>query len=150
MIEAHIFRRVKNGIEFLLLKRNETQIYGGLWQMVNGKIHDGETAYQTAIREIKEETNLTPMKLWVAPNVNSFYSHEKNFISMLPVFAALVDENSLCKISDEHNDFKWVNSEEAKKFLAWVGQRNSVDIINQYFINEMNFLNFIEIPLSSK
>ncbi len=147
MIEAHIFREVKNGLEFLLLKRNENQIYPGLWQMVTGKMKDGETAHQTALREIKEETSLKPSKLWVVPNVDSFYSHENNYISMMPVFAALVDNNSSCKISDEHCDYKWVNPEEAKKLLAWVGQRTSVDIITQYFTKEINFLNFIEIRL---
>ena len=147
MIEAHIFREVKNGIEFLLLKRNENQIYPGLWQMVTGKIKDGETAYQTALREIKEETSLKPVKLWVVPNVNSFYSHENDHISMLPVFAALVQNGSSVKISDEHCDFKWVNPEESKKLLAWVGQRNSVDIITRYFTKEINFLNFVEIEL---
>jgi dATP pyrophosphohydrolase len=145
MIEAHIFREVKNGIEFLLLKRNNNQIYPGLWQMVTGKIKDGETACQTALREIKEEASLRPVKLWVVPNVNSFYSHENDHISMLPVFAALVQNGSFVKISDEHCDFKWVNPEEAKKLLAWVGQRNSVDIITRYFTKEINFLNFIEI-----
>ena len=65
----------------------------------------------------------------------------------MPVFAALVDNNSSVKISDEHCDYKWVNPEEAKKLLAWVGQRNSVDIITQYFTKEIHFLNFIEIPL---
>ena len=79
MIESHIFREVKNGIEFLLLKRSDNQIYGGLWQMVTGKIKEGEKAYQTALREIEEETCLKPIKLWVVPNVNSFYSHENNY-----------------------------------------------------------------------
>ncbi len=136
MIEAHIFREVKNGIEFLLLKRNENQIYPGLWQMVTGKMKDGETAYQSALREIKEETSLTPAKFWVVPNVDSFYSHENNYISMMPVFAALVDHNSSVKISDEHCDYKWVNPEEAKKLLVWVGQRNSVDIISNILLKK--------------
>ena len=35
----------------------------GLWQMVTGKMKDGETAYQTALREIKEETTLKPDKV---------------------------------------------------------------------------------------
>ena len=58
LIEAHIFRKTKNGIELLLLKRSETEIYPGLWQMVSGKIQVNEKAYQTALREIKEETGL--------------------------------------------------------------------------------------------
>jgi dihydroneopterin triphosphate diphosphatase len=145
MIEAHIFKEVPGGIEFLLLKRNEAEIYPGLWQMVTGKIKEGETAYQTALREIKEETGYIPDKIWVAPNVNSFYSHEKNFISLLPVFAAKINPVSDPVICEEHSECKWVEPAEARKLLAWVGQRNSIDIITQYFTEEINFLNFIEI-----
>ena len=68
---------------------------------------------------------------------------------MLPVFAALVDMNSEAKISYEHCDCRWVTPDEAKNLLAWPGQRNSVDIITQYFTKEINFLNFIEIQLST-
>ena len=73
MIEAHIFRETENGIEFLLLKRASNQIYPGIWQMVTGKIEGEEKAHQTALREIKEETGLLPVQLWVAPTINSFY-----------------------------------------------------------------------------
>ncbi len=147
LVEAHVFRKSKNGIEFLLLRRAQTEIYPGLWQMVSGKIHKGEKAFEAALREIKEETGLTPAKFWAAPNVNSFYDSDKDNISMLPVFAALVDGESEVVISHEHTDFKWVNPQEAKKMLAWKGQRDSVDIITGYFMNEINFLNFVEIKL---
>jgi len=147
MVEAHIFRIKKDRIEFLLLKRSENEIYPGLWQMVSGSIHDGETAYQTALREILEETNLKPKKLWVVPNINSFYSPEKNYISMLPVFTAQVDYNAKVTISNEHTEFVWVTKEKAKKMLAWVGQRKSVDIICEYFLKEKCFLNFVEIKI---
>lgn len=147
MIEAHIFRQVKGKIEFLLLKRSETEIYPGIWQMVSGKIKSNEKAFETALREIKEETGLVPKKFWVAPNINSFYLPEKDYISFLPVFAALVEEDSKVIISNEHSEFKWVRKEEAKKNLAWEGQRKSVDIICEYFTNEISFLNFVEIKL---
>lgn len=147
MIETHIFRIKKDRIEFLLLKRSESEIYPGLWQMVSGSIHDGETAYQTALREIAEETNLKPKKLWVVPNINSFYLPEKNHISVLPVFAALVKYDSKVLLSDEHTEFSWVNKEKAKKMLAWVGQRNSVDIITDYFNKKKSFLKFVEIKI---
>lgn len=147
MIEAHIFRIKKDKIEFLLLKRSENEIYPGLWQMVSGTIHDGETAYQAALREILEETNLNPKKLWVVPNINSFYSPEKNHISFLPVFAAQVKYNSKVILSDEHTKFIWCTKEKAKKMLAWVGQRKCVDIITDYFIKNENFLKFVEIKI---
>jgi len=147
MIEAHIFRLNKNKIEFLLLRRSEKEIYPGLWQMVSGSIHKGELAYQTVVREILEETNLKPQKMWVVPNINSFYSPEKNYISLLPVFAVQVKSQSKVKISDEHSEYKWVTKEKAKKMLAWVGQRRSVDIISEYFTKEKSYLNFVELKI---
>lgn len=148
LIEAHIFRQIdENQIEFLLLKRSDGEIYSGVWQMVTGSIDKNEKAYQTAIREIKEETNLSPKQFWVVPNVNSFYEPKKDYICMVPVFAALVDLDCQVTISNEHSEYKWVNLEEAKKLLAWRGQRNSVDIIYEYFTKEKSFLNFVEIKL---
>lgn len=147
MIETHVFRMKKGKIEFLLLKRSEKEIYPGLWQMVSGSIQEGETAYQTTLREILEETNLKPKKMWVVPNVNSFYSPEKNYLSILPVFAAQVDYKSSVKLSDEHTEYLWVTKEKAKKMLAWVGQRRSVDIICEYFLKEKSYLNFVEIRI---
>ncbi len=145
MIEAHIFREANDGIEFLLLKRSEKEIYPGLWQMVNGKIKEGERAYQTALREIKEESGIVPEKLWVVPKVDSFYSHENDNIILLPVFAARFSFFSKVKISNEHSEFKWVNPDEAKKLLAWDGQRQSIDLIHNYFKKEISFLNLVEV-----
>ncbi len=145
MIEAHIFREVDNALEFLLLKRSDRVIYPGLWQMVNGKIKKGEKAYQTALREIQEETGIIPEKLWVVPKVDSFYSHENDNMMLLPVFAAKFKTSSNVVISEEHCEFKWVNPIETKKMLAWEGQRQSVDLIFNYFKEEINFLNLVEI-----
>ncbi len=147
LIEAHIFRETKDGLEFLLLKRAEKEIYPGIWQMVSGKMEAWEKAFETALREIKEETGLVPKKIWTAPNINSFYLPEKDYISFIPVFAALAEVDSKVIISKEHTEFQWVNIEKAKKLLAWEGQRKSVDLITEYFINEISFLNFVEIKL---
>jgi dATP pyrophosphohydrolase len=145
MIEAHIFSKKGESIEFLLLKRGEKEIFAGLWQMVTGKIRKNEKAYKAALREIKEETGLKPERFWVVPNVNLFYSHEKNYISLLPVFAAEVKADSIIRLCKEHCDYKWFTPQEAKKNLAWVGQRKSVDIIYEYFTKELSFLNFVKI-----
>lgn len=147
LIEAHIFRVEKDKLEFLSLKRAPEQYYPDLWQMVSGKIKENETAYQSALREIKEETGLKPEKLWVAPTVNSFYSPDKDYICLLPVFAAKVKYENIVKISNEHTEYKWVSPEQAKELYAWEGQRKSVDVIVDYLLNRNSFLNFIEITL---
>ena len=147
LIEAHIFREQNGKMEFLLLKRSPEQYYPNIWQMVSGKIKESETAFNTALREIKEETDLTPEKFWVAPTVNSFYAPDKDYICLLPVFAAKVKFASEVILSKEHVEYKWLSSEEAKNFLAWDGQRKSVDVIVDYVLNRNSFLNFIEISL---
>ena len=148
MIEAHIFRETGNGIEFLLLKRAHNQIYPGLWQMVTGKIEGEEKAHQTALREIKEETGLIPVQLWVTPTINSFYEPKDEYICLLPVFAARVDgETIVIFLSEEHTEYKWVGKDEAKKLLAWPGQREAIEIIEDYFLNEKTFFHFVEIKV---
>ena len=147
LVEVHVFRKTKSGVEFLLLKRSQSEIYPGLWQMVSGKIRKREKAYKTALREIKEETGLIPEKFWVAPNINSFYYHEKDYLSLLPVFAVLVNSKSKIILSNEHSEYKWVTPLTAKKMLAWPGQRRSVEIIREYFTKELSFLNFVEISI---
>ncbi len=147
LVEVHIFRETENVIEFLLLKRAEDQIYPAVWQMVSGKIRESEKAFETSLRELKEETNLTPLKMWIAPKVNSFYSSQSDSICLIPVFAVQVKKDSKVIISNEHSEYKWVSSNEAKRLLAWDGQRKAVDLIEEYFLNEKSFLKFIEINL---
>lgn len=148
IIEVHIFRIINDEIEFLLLKRsNDDLIFPGLWQMVSGSIDGNETAYNAALRELKEETGLIPELFWIVPNVNSFYSQKKDEIHLVPVFAAKVNSNSVVKLSVEHSEFKWVKKEEAKKLLAWDGQKKSIDIITDYYYNHSNELSLLEIKI---
>lgn len=146
IVEAHVFRIENDDLKFLMLKRKADETYPNLWQMVSGAIEGTEIAYETAIREIVEETGITINKLWVVPNVNSFYSPERNKIFMIPVFAAKTEDINI-KLSNEHSEYKWVAKEEALKLLAWPGQRKSVEIIYDYVTKENNFLEFVEIKL---
>jgi dATP pyrophosphohydrolase len=145
MIEAHIYREFKGESEFLLIKRSEREIYPGLWQMVSGKIEKGEKAHQAAKREILEETGLLPVKMWVAPNINSFYSAEDDSITFLPVFLALVKPGDEVLLSDEHTDYGWFSALEAKEMLSWPGQKNSIDIIVNFIKKGDSLLKFSEI-----
>jgi len=145
LIEAHVIRKTENGIEYLLLKRSPNKKYPNIWQMVTGKIIDGEKAFETAEREIGEETNLKIEHLYIVPNVNSFYNSYDNSITLISVFVAVVNYKEIITISNEHSEFKWGNSKEARKLLAWPGQEKSVKYIEQYFGKKKENLNFIPI-----
>ncbi|HJM95333.1 MAG TPA: NUDIX domain-containing protein, partial [Candidatus Marinimicrobia bacterium] len=60
VIDAYVFRRTEEGLRFLLLKRAQTKKYEHFWQGVAGKIEKDETAWEAAIRELKEETGFAP------------------------------------------------------------------------------------------
>jgi len=49
--------------EVLLLKRPDDVHQGGFWSFPGGKVDEGETPLNAAVREFKEETGLTG-KLW--------------------------------------------------------------------------------------
>ena len=73
VIDAYVFRTTSAGLLFLVLKRAKTKMYEHIWQGVAGKIEDGETSWEAAIRELKEETGLAPLKIFVADHVSKFY-----------------------------------------------------------------------------
>ncbi|MEJ5305499.1 MAG: NUDIX pyrophosphatase [Ignavibacteria bacterium] len=134
-IELHIMKIENDQLKFLLLKRSPNEKYPNIWQMVTGKIRDGEKAYETALRELKEETGLAAEELFTVPIVNSVYLSETDEVCLIPVFLCRVNEKSEIKISEEHSEYKWLNAEEAEKLLNWEGQKKSIRMINDYWIN---------------
>ena len=72
VVDCYVFRQTDGGLRFLLLKRNKDKLYEHLWQGVAGKIEGNETASEAAIRELREETGLEPVRIFVADYVSRF------------------------------------------------------------------------------
>lgn len=144
-IEIHIIKIENGKIKFLLLKRSQNDSYPGIWQMVTGKIKRNEKAYQAAIRELKEETSISPSSLYVVPIVNSLYLAEKDEVILVPVFVCEVDSEAHVKISHEHSEFRWVSFNQALKMLKWDGQKKAIKIINDYWNKDKSKFRKIDI-----
>ena len=114
--------------------------------MVTGKIKDDESAYSAALREIQEETSLRVNKLFIVPQVNSFYNSDDDSVNLIPVFVAVVNSQDV-QLSSEHQKYEWVEKDRAQKMLSWPGQAQSVEIIDDYFSKQRENLNFIEIKI---
>ena len=125
VIDAYVFNRKSKEIRFLLLKRAKTKIYEHLWQGVAGKIEAGEAAWEAAIRELKEETGLEPVRMFVADHVSKFYEAHGDWVNMVPVFGIEVEDEEV-KLSDEHCEFKWVDFNTAHQTLIWSGQKDGI------------------------
>lgn len=138
MIQAYVYRiREKGTVEYLLLRRSEGErLYPGMWQMVTGRIEEGERAMETARREISEETGLTVDKLLVVPYIAAFYFPPDNTIHNVPVFAAQVEGMAAVRLSGEHQEFAWLQFEEAWRRLVFPGHREGLRILREYCLED--------------
>tara|TARA_B110000003_G_scaffold180419_1_gene179628 strand:+ start:391 stop:849 length:459 start_codon:yes stop_codon:yes gene_type:complete len=129
VIDAYVYSYEDNKLSFLLLKRSKTKIYEHLWQGVAGKIEKNELAWQTALRELKEETGFKAHKMFVADYVSKFYEKHGDRINLVPVFGIEV-KNKKVSLSDEHCNFKWLSFKKAYDKLTWSGQKKGLEVVH--------------------
>jgi len=134
VVDCYVFRQTDGALRFLLLKRNKDKLYEHLWQGVAGKIEGNETASEAAIRELREETGLEPVRMFVADYVSRFYESYQDRINLVPVFGIEVDSVEV-KLSKEHVDYKWVDIYEALDTLVWRGQKEGIQTIYDMVMN---------------
>ncbi len=125
--------RVNNGgHQVLLMKRTHPPV--DQWCQVAGKIEEGETAWQTALRELVEETGLVPDSLYSADICEQFYEPTRNTIAVAPVFVAFIDDAAEVTLNQEHSAFQWVSFSDAIEMVAFSGQRRVLRWIEAEFI----------------
>lgn len=147
LVEAYVFRQAKNGLRFLLLKRTVFSHYGGLWQGVTGHIKSGEKAWETALRELKEETGLSAQSIFVADCVNRFYDPHSDCVNLVPIFGIEV-VSSQVNLSNEHSEFRWVTLEQAVSLLTWKDQKHALRTVNEMVLTGGDRLHNSIITLS--
>lgn len=101
-----LFRKEKDKILFLLL-----HYPSGHWDFVKGKIENGESARQTAIRETKEETGIVDVDFlegfeeWINYN----FQYDGELVHKQVVFFLGETKTSEVKISHEHLNYIWMD-----------------------------------------
>jgi len=144
VIDSYVYRITSTGLLFLVLKRAKTKMYEHIWQGVAGKIEDGETSWEAATRELKEETGLAPLKMFVADHVSKFYETNGDRINLVPVFGIEVDSERV-KISQEHCDHKWVDLNGALDLLVWHGQKEAIQVVHDMVISNDDRMRWSEV-----
>jgi len=146
VVDCYVYRQTDDGLKFLLMKRNLNKIYEHLWQGVAGKIEDGETASEAAVRELKEETGLDPVNMFVADHVSRFYEVHGDRVNLVPVFGMEVDSDEVM-LSEEHVDFKWVTIKEALNTLVWNGQKEGIQTVRDMVISDDDRMRWSKVDL---
>jgi lipoyl(octanoyl) transferase len=109
----------------LLMKRTPER--GGFWQILTGCGEPGESALQTAARELYEETGFEALPRELE------YVHSFAFQDAMPpkfaqetAFTARVDGEP--RLSEEHDDYRWVTKQEALELLPFSGLKRAVQL----------------------
>ena len=100
-----------------------------------GGIEDRETAWQAALREIREETGLAVTRLFSADYNEQFYEAGRNIFTIVPVFVAYVDSSQAVRLNSEHSECRWVTIAEARSLVTFGGQRRVYEEIQREFID---------------
>lgn len=146
-IECYVARKVNGKYKFLLLKRAENdKLYPGIWQIITGKIEKGEKAFETSLREVREESGLNPERLFVLPHTTTFYSPRTDAISLIPLFVCLADDGEV-KLSDEHSEYKWLDAQKASQKLYFKSQKENVKFIESNLRTKERLKTFTEIKI---
>ncbi len=120
-VQVIVFRRTPE-LEILVL--HKTPESGGIWQPVTGKVEEGESDREGALRELMEETGISGESIRaVIEHVYSFDYTGKNGENHEEVFGVEVTPDTIVDMSKnvyvEHDKFEWVNPETAKKMIHW-------------------------------
>lgn len=123
--------KVNRQIEYAIFKRSDLN----LWQGISGGGEDNESFIEAAKRETFEESGIEPNSRFVA--LDSMVTIPAEFVSkhflqinklyVIPEYSFGVEvQNKNIRLSNEHQEFKWVNYQDAIKLLKWDSNRHAL------------------------
>lgn len=113
-----IFRRINHEIEYLLMQTS----YGiHHWTPPKGHLDPGETEIEAAIRETFEESGLQKSDLHIFEDqiVNLNYDVNGKPKKVVYWLAELINKSAKVRLSEEHQDYQWLNLDNACKYASY-------------------------------
>jgi dihydroneopterin triphosphate diphosphatase len=130
-IEVYLFRRRGRRVEFLCLRRGRVRFLPGVWQPVTGRRRPRERSLAAAVREVWEETGLTPRRWWALEAPTIFYDASRDRIRCYPRFVAEAGPDDTVRLSDEHADWAFLPAAEAGRRYLWESQRRGLEDVKR-------------------
>jgi len=127
LVDLYVLRGTGASVECLLLRRAPGGRCPGSWETVHGHIEADERPAEAAVRELLEETGLTPTRLYNLSRVESFYQHRLDEVALVPVFVAFTVPDTEIRLSREHDLAEWLRPEAARIRFAWPRERRALD-----------------------
>lgn len=121
-----IYRWFKEGPKFLLLYRGR-----GAWDMPRGRMEADERSWQTAFREVYEETGLRKNDLRVDQSFRRVYekfpySRGREAFFKIVIFYLAETDKAQIRLSREHEGYGWFSLGEAQRYLGRYAKRKEL------------------------
>jgi len=105
----------------------------GHWDFIKGKIEQGETEHQTAIRETKEETGISDIEFveGFEEKINYNFQFEGELIYKEVVFFLAKTRTENVTVSHEHLDYTWLNYKNSMEKITYQNAKDVLSKANQ-------------------
>ena len=146
-VTCFVIRQRDGRWEFLQMLRSPERYMGDTWQLCTGGIYDGETATQAMLREIEEETGLTPDEFYQLDVVSTFFLSRIDALVTSPMFCAVVDPAAVVVLNDENTDHRWVDQAEILSRVMWPGERTALAELEREILKDGPAKPYLKIDL---
>lgn len=134
---AVIYRTNNTEIKFFLIKHLPSA--GNHWSFPKGHVEPGETEKQTALREIKEETNLEPIFIPGFRETTAYIDHVKREDKTVVFFLAKSDDEQ-AKSLDGVEKHSWLAYEKALKKLTYQNYKEILTKAHNFLLSQQKSL----------
>lgn len=132
--------------EFLQLRRSPGEYLAGAWSTVRGRIEPGETAWQAALRELREEAGLRPAEFYQLDTVDIFYLYHDDTLWHCPGFCAVVAADAQVTLNEEHDAVRWVSRGQIDRQFIWPGERAQLAELCREVLDNGPAKSYLRIP----
>ncbi len=133
MASVVVLRGAGSDVRVLLVRRAGPYLTGA-WSYVAGHLEAGEKMWQCALRELAEETSLQPLVLYSADSCEQFYDVNDECVQLVPAFVAVVADDAVVQLNNEHSAFRWLEFSAAIAALPFGGQRELFAHVQREFV----------------
>jgi 8-oxo-dGTP pyrophosphatase MutT (NUDIX family) len=115
----------------------------GKWDLPKGKLDDGETIEECAVREVEEETGLHDVERGelIDVTMHQYEEHNVEIQKETYWYAMKVrgEQKLVPQVSEDISELKWVKENELSKYLS-NSYSNIIEIVEKYYdkTNQIN------------
>lgn len=132
ILQVHPFRDRNGAREHLVLRRADSdELCPGIWQVVTGTVHEGESTRAAAERELVEEIGTGAIRWHQFTSVATFYFAPLDAVVLSPILACEIHPDAEIRLSEEHSDFEWLPANEAIGRLEFDAQKEGLDMVER-------------------